>query len=49
MTLSDGVQGGVGALQGSLLHLLNDGVVADDVRQGSQLHGVHELLEIIEV
>ena len=49
MTLSDGVQGWVGTLQGSLLHLLNDGVVADDVGQGSLLHGVHELLEIIEV
>ena len=49
MTLSDGVQGGVGALQGSLLNLLDDGVVTDDVRQGSQLHGVHKLLEIIEI
>ena len=49
MTLSDGVGGGVGALQGPLLHLLNDGVVTDDVGQSSQLHGVHKRLEIIEV
>ena len=49
MTLSDGVGGGVGTLQSSLLHLLNDRVVTDDVGQSSLLHGVHKLLEIIEV
>ena len=49
MTLSDGVGGGVGTLQSSLLDLLNDGVVTDDIGQSSLLHGVHKLLQIIEV
>ena len=49
MALSNGVGGGVGTLQGSLLNFLDDGVVTDDVGQSSLLHGVHKLLEIIEV
>ena len=39
----------MGTLESSLLDLLNDGVVTDDIGQSSLLHGVHKLLQIIEV
>ena len=39
----------MGTLESSLLDFLNDGVVTDDIGQSSLLHGVHKLLQIIEV